>query len=166
MTSIPARGSIRCLVPIMLAALVGCEPGSAAGPDDEIRVTVEDVSLEYQGESGTVSGRMMVAVFNEGPSSVWLRQCGESLERRVGDGWATVWFEMCLLSTDEVEIPPGATHTLEFRVAATVEVAPAEEWIAPLDGSYRVRLAMRTDRRSVDGAMSTSKPFAVQAEVH
>jgi hypothetical protein len=55
---------------------------------------------------------------NDGPGSIFLSECSPALQRKVEEGWATVWTPVCITGAIRREVPAGESVTVPVGVSA------------------------------------------------
>lgn len=146
-----------------LVPVSGCGRGPLGPSPEPVAVTVTDV--EFRVGEGIVRGQVAISIENQTQELLWYQGCGSILDRLGSRGeWEGVWNSICnLLRVEEVPIGPGEVlETSQFISASIAE--DATSWTPPIDGTYRLRVFIRSAHAVLSTAGVASKPFSVATE--
>ena len=170
--------SIRSLASPLVTAMVAfglgaCngDPANTSSDGSElagqaVTVSVTDPAARYHVASRGVEATLPVTIRNGGVETVFFHPCGTSLERSVSGEWRRVWFMVCALgeSWPATAIAPGEEVTVDVKVHAVPGETIATDWQHPIDGEYRILVAMNDQRAELPEAVRVSRTFTLRAD--
>ena len=151
---------IVCVASLSLALGAGCSAGTTPSGESRVSITVDEVNLEYFDAPARVGGFVTVTLRNVSESDLWFQPCGSILDRRLDDSWLVVWHSMCeLTGSTETRIRPGGSHTTRIAISGSPGQGTTELWSAPIQGDYRIRIAVRDAENVIAEPERTSPLF-------
>jgi hypothetical protein len=166
----PALASMTTAVVLVLSACKG-DPANTTSEESEpgrqeVTVSVSDTEARYHVASRGVEATLAVRIRNAGPEAIFFHPCGTSLERRIDGEWRRVWFMVCPTadSWPETAVAPGETASADVTIHAVPGETIATDWKHPIDGEYRVLVALNNERTELSQAARVSQPFALRAD--
>jgi len=107
-----------------------------------------------------LSFRVEAVIRNQGPESVFLPFCAESLEFQEGASWITVWRPVCVaMAVPPRELRAGQELPVTVPISAALTGAGAPEWRSARVGG-RYRLVLGIFQRSRDVQVSGPLPLS------
>lgn len=142
-------------------ALSTCRRSPKSVELKKVWVEVGDTTVELDQSADGVIIALPVTIVNDGGDTVWYQGCGSELERRIASDWAVVWNSVCALGElDDVSIRAGEVLSTVVLIRAALGAAQSRHWLAPIEGQYRLTVAMRGEEDNLPGA--TSDPFQLR----
>jgi hypothetical protein len=151
-------------IPFVVILVSGCDGGPLSTADDQVTVSVQDADVLIEGEA-QFEATFAVAIRNGTAAQVWYHECGTVLERYEEGTWKSVWHSVCRLDdVEEMAILSRETLLMEFAVEEKLGSRLAADWKAPLDGQYRLGVAVRGIGGTLPISDRTSEPFTLRPQ--
>ena len=149
----------------LLALAASCGTPTSSSSPTRAEIEVEPSWTGYQPDPQAVSLDLSIRIVNPGPADLYFQPCGTELQRREGEQWRQVWTTLCVLSAPmpPVVIPGGEAYMSVVSVRGVLGQGIMQDWDAPLDGDYRVRLALSDPSRAECGEGCASPAFALRS---
>ncbi len=129
-----------------------------------VTVSIDDTDFGVSEDGSRVEGTLAVVIANDSPSMISYGSCGTVLEQEVEAVWEAVWFTLCTLEfRDALQIAQGEQVSIEVQIRAILGNPPSRGWRQPVEGRYRLTLALGSDAGPLSPEFSRSNSFRVSA---